>query len=249
MKEFKIGSFSFDNPLAPFNENKLMAFEKEGNLGSGIMRRFNLTLVNGFCSPILIGRTGRKQYVYQDAGSILALNTSDGTLAWRYPRTSGSAVSTPLYRDGFLLTLNENGSILLKLAEGNNRPELVWTHPDFFPLQGDPVLIGNRLYGKSQGKKYYCVDWLTGRTIGSIPTKAMVVTSIAADGLIYAYDIDGVLSLMKPAESGIETVGSFTVNGGTKYHCSHPIISGRKLYIRHDNSLFVYNLADIDQSD
>ncbi|MFH1195008.1 MAG: aspartyl protease family protein [bacterium] len=43
IKEFKIGSFSFDNPLVNFNEEKLMSFEKDGNLGSGILRRFNLT--------------------------------------------------------------------------------------------------------------------------------------------------------------------------------------------------------------
>lgn len=43
IKEFKIGSFSFNNPLVNFNEEKLTSFEKEGNLGSGILRRFNLT--------------------------------------------------------------------------------------------------------------------------------------------------------------------------------------------------------------
>jgi len=43
IKNFKIGPFSFDNPLVTFNESKLMPFEKEGNLGSGIMRRFNIT--------------------------------------------------------------------------------------------------------------------------------------------------------------------------------------------------------------
>ena len=43
IKNFKIGSYSFDNPLVSFNENKLMPFEKEGNLGSGILRRFNIT--------------------------------------------------------------------------------------------------------------------------------------------------------------------------------------------------------------
>lgn len=43
IKEFKIGFYTFNNPLISFNENKLMSFEKEGNLGSGILRRFNIT--------------------------------------------------------------------------------------------------------------------------------------------------------------------------------------------------------------
>jgi len=205
--------------------------------------------ISGYGSPILISHMGKMFYVYQDAASILALNAADGTLAWRYTRPSETTVGTPLYHEGYLFTLNENGGILLKLGDGNSPPEVAWTHPDFFPLEGDPVLIGNRLYGKSHGKKYYCVDWLTGRTIGSIPTKAMVVTSIAADGLIYTYDIDGVFSLQKPVESGLETVGYFAVKGGTKFHCSHPVISGGRIYIRHDNSLFVYQITENEISD
>ncbi|HBB92010.1 MAG TPA: hypothetical protein DC042_09900 [Bacteroidales bacterium] len=74
----------------------------------------------------------------------------------------------------------------------------------------------------------------------------MVVTSVAGDGLIYAYDIDGNFSLLKPVESGVETVGSFKIPGGTKYHCSHPVISNGKLIVRHDNSLFVYTISTTD---
>ena len=37
--------------------------------------------------------------------------------------------------------------------------------------------------------------------------------------------------------------GSFKVKGGTKMHFSHPVIKDGKLYIRHDNSLFVYDIA------
>lgn len=204
--------------------------------------------VKGFGSPTLANVNGRKYYVYQDAGSILALNTTDGTVAWRYKRNSETTVGTPLFHDGYLFTLNEEGSILLKLADGNTRPQVAWTHSDFFPLEGDPVLIGNRLYGKSKGKKYLCVDWLTGRTIGSIPTNSMVVTSIAADGLIYFYDIDGNFSLLKPVESGVETIGSFKIPGGTKYHCSHPVIKDGRLYVRHDNSLFVYHISKMESN-
>ncbi|MFH0762206.1 MAG: PQQ-binding-like beta-propeller repeat protein [Bacteroidota bacterium] len=200
----------------------------------------------GYGSPTLADFKGRKYYVYQDSCSIVALNTTDGTVAWRYKRSSETTVGTPLFHDGYLLTLNGGGSILLKLADGNTQPQVAWTNPDFFPLQGDPVLIGNRLYGKSKGKKYLCVDWLTGRTIGSIPTNTMVVTSIASDGLIYYYDIDGNFSLLKPVESGVETVGSFKIHGGTKYHCSHPVIKNGKLYVRHDSSLFVYNISKME---
>lgn len=202
--------------------------------------------VSGFGTPTLAGHKGFKYYIYQDTTSIIALNVADGSLAWKHPRGCGTAVGSLFFHDGYLFHLADDASVLLKLADGSNPPEVAWTQSDFFPLQGDPVLIGNRLYGKSKGKKYLTIDWTTGKTIGSIPATAMVVTSVACGGLIYAYDIDGNFSLLKPGESGVETVSSFKILGGTKYHCSHPVISNGRLYVRHDNSLFVYNLLAAD---
>ena len=44
IKNFTFNGFSFDNVLVSFNENRRFAFEKDGNLGSVIMQRFDLTL-------------------------------------------------------------------------------------------------------------------------------------------------------------------------------------------------------------
>ena len=199
--------------------------------------------VGGFGSPALISFNGQKLYVYQDATSIIALNPADGKVVWKYERGCGTAVGTLFHRDGFLFYLAEGSSVMLKLSSDGRPPQIAWTSTDFFPLQGDPVLIGNRLYGKGRGKKFVGIDWKTGQTIVSIPTQSMVVTSITADGKIYYYDIDGSFQLIQPTDSGLETVGSFKVHGGTKYHCSHPVISGGVLYIRHDNSLFAYKIS------
>ena len=209
--------------------------------GALIWESKNEKEISGFGSPILIEHEGVKYYVYQDAGAILALKASDGSQAWRFARPDATTVGTPLYRDGLLFTLNGEGSLQLKL--GQNTPAIAWSQPGFFPLQGDPVLLGNRLYGKDPGKKYRCIDWTTGAEIGSIPVKAMVVTSITADGLIFTYDIDGNVSLLKPVDSGMEITGNFRIPGGTKYHCSHPVIRDGRLYVRHDNSLFVYQVS------
>ena len=202
--------------------------------------------VSGYGTPTLADHKGRKYYFYQDETSIIALNIADGSVVWTHPRGWGTYVGSLFFHDGYLFYLTEMSSVLLKLADGSNPPQVAWTQSDFFPLQGDPVLIGNRMYGKSKGKKYLTVDWATGQTIASIPATAMVVTSVAGDGLIYAYDIDGNFSLLKPVESGVETVGSFKIPGGTKYHCSHPVISNGKLIVRHDNSLFVYTISTTD---
>jgi hypothetical protein len=44
IKEFKIGTNRLSNVLISFSEDKLAPWEVEGNLGSGIMKRFNLVI-------------------------------------------------------------------------------------------------------------------------------------------------------------------------------------------------------------
>jgi outer membrane protein assembly factor BamB len=222
-------------------EKNVVALDRK--TGKLIWQAQGVDVVDGYSSPILIEFQGKKQYIYQDKRTIVSLDPDTGSVLWRYQKSSETMVGTPLYRDGFLFTLDGEGSILLKFKSGNQAPEKVWSNPEFFPLQGDPVLIGNRLYGKAKGKKYLAVDWHSGSTIGSIPTSSMVVTSIASDGLVFAYDIDGKFALLNPVESGIQVASSFNVPGGTKYHCTHPVIQNGILYVRHDNSLFAYKIS------
>jgi outer membrane protein assembly factor BamB len=200
------------------------------------------TTVTGYGSPILIRDRDKKLYVYQDANSIRALNTTNGQLDWKYSRKAPTP-NTPLYRGGQLFALDEQGSFMLRLAGKDAGVQLSWKNPDFFSFQGDAVLINDQIFGKGKGKKFCCIDWLTGQEIYSTPIKAMVVMVIAADGLLYCYDFNGTVTLLKPLGDRFETRGSFAIPGGIVEHCSHPVIQDGKLYIRHDNSLFVYNIS------
>jgi hypothetical protein len=44
IKSFSLGDYTFDNPIVSFNERKRAGFEKEGNLGSGIISRFHVII-------------------------------------------------------------------------------------------------------------------------------------------------------------------------------------------------------------
>jgi len=193
-------------------------------------------------SPILIENNGKKLYVYQDANSIRALNTSNGQLAWKYNRKAPTP-NTPVYRKGLLYSLDEEGSFMLRIDGGNPGILVSWKNPELSSFMGDAVVINDRIYGKGKEKKFCCVDWLTGREIYSMPAKAMVVAVISAEGLLYCYDFDGNVTLLKPLEERFESCGSFRISGGNVEHCSHPIISNGQLLIRHDNSLFVYKIS------
>ena len=88
------------------------------------------------------------------------------------------------------------------------------------------------------------VDWNTGVPIDSLEIDSRITTLIAAEGLLYSYSYGGDFSLLQHDETGFKTISTFRVEGGIKkQHCSHPVIKDGRLYVRHDNSLFVYNIA------
>lgn len=199
-----------------------------------------------FCSPILIEVGGKKFFITQTNKSVLSYETETGKLAWKYALKGSPAPNTPLFRNGYLFAVDtwKSGGFMLKISDDGYNVKEVWRNPKLDPQQGDMVLLGDRMYSASErGKKYACYDWNTGKEIYSDSTKAHIINIISAENLLYCYEFMGKFNLIKPTDKGFENVGSFKINGGTKFHCSHPVIKDRKLYIRHDNSLFVYDIA------
>ena len=77
----------------------------------------------------------------------------------------------------------------------------------------------------------YETDWFT--------KGAMVY----ADGLLYVMEEKtGTVGLVKPDPEKFEVISSFKLNGGSGPFWSHPFIANGKLYLRHGDVLFVYNI-------
>jgi len=203
------------------------------------------TIVDAYCTPILVENDGKKYFIYQTARLIIALETDNGKLAWKHKKRGRSMPNTPVYQNGYLFMPDFNkGSTKLKISKNWNEITEVWSTPDMQTNMGDAVLLGNRIYGKGKNNKFYCVDWNTGKELYSEPDKNMVTTIISAENLLYCYCYNGTFNLVSPMDKGFEKAGSFQVKGGSENHCSHPVIKDGRLYIRHDNSLFVYNIMN-----
>jgi len=199
-----------------------------------------------YSNPTLIDVGQKKFFVNATMNTVFALNTLTGELAWEYPLKLKWHPNSFIYRDGFLYLVDgaKVGSLMLKTNNDGNGVNLVWENPKLSPVQGDAILLGDRLYGFSViDKIMICADWKTGNEIYTDSLKAQVLTVAADKNNLYLYGDKGDFSLLKPTEIGFEKCGSFKVSGGSKIHCSHPVIDDGRLYIRHDNSLFVYNIS------
>lgn len=207
--------------------------------------------ISDYASPILIEIAEEKYMIMITDSSILSLDIDDGNIAWEYDLHTGNPL--PLYKEGHLfimdlITSENRGALMLKIADDGKSVSKEWfsEYLNVGGSLGGEVVMDNKIFGSnSEEKSIYCIDWSTGAPIDSLKTNSFISTLIAAEGLLYSYSMNGNFSLLQHDESGFKTKGSFRVEGGIEgLHCSHPVIKDGRLYIRHDNSLFVYNISN-----
>lgn len=203
--------------------------------------------VSAYCSPMLITLPGRKVLVTQTASSILGIDASNGALLWSHPQPNKWSVhaNTPCFQDGYLYCMSGygQGGVLLKLAADGSAKQEVWRNPSPDNKMGGFIVLNGIIYGSSDLKGiWYGVDWNTGKTLFTDETLLGKGNIIYADGLLYCYSDEGEVALIKPGATGIQKISSFRVPFGEAQHWAHPVIAGGRLYIRHGNSLMVYNI-------
>ncbi|NOU16408.1 MAG: PQQ-like beta-propeller repeat protein [Bacteroidales bacterium] len=226
-------------------DNNVVALNR--NTGETIWTSKGNSDTAAYCTPILIDVRGKKYFVNQTRNSIISLNAENGEIAWKYPLSNAIHPSTPYYRDGYLFATDgiANGSMQLKISEDGRSVSEVWRNSDFNAQYGHTVVLGNRIYGVCSFKKTFsCIDWNTGKEIYSDSIKVAPITTISDGRMLYCYFASiGEVKLIKPTENGFENRGHFTIKGSKKGHFAHPVIKDGRLYVRHENSLFVYDIA------
>jgi outer membrane protein assembly factor BamB len=207
----------------------------------------------GYGSPILVEYGGLRQIVTMMGGSAVGVAAESGRLLWRYPHKVAMDVNvaTPLYRDGRLAIFGTwgRGATLLRLnVRGDTcSVEEVWRTPELDNEHGGVVLVDGYLYGQADGnhrsRHWACLDWKTGKTMYSVPglrtQRSGAVTY--ADGMIYAVSDLGTVALVPASPRSFQIVSQFRLpSAGSDPAWAHPVVCGRRLYLRHKDVLYAY---------
>jgi outer membrane protein assembly factor BamB len=201
---------------------------------------------SAYCSPMLIKLPTRSIFVTQTESSILGIDAANGTLLWRHDQPNKWSVhaNTPVYHEGFLFCSSGygQGGVMLNVAPDGTSVQEVWRNASMDNRMGGFVLLNGNLYGSDDSNKgWYCLDWKTGKVLFS----EKVVnrgTTIAADGMLYFYGDTGELALVEPLPQGFKKISAFKIPYGSAQHWAHPVIVDGKLYVRHGNSLMVFDI-------
>jgi outer membrane protein assembly factor BamB len=109
------------------------------------------------------------------------------------------------------------------------------------------VLLGDYLYGsnwKGNGDgDWMCVDWKTGKTMYQThwENKGSLTS---AEGMLYCYEEkNGNVALVRADPAGFTPVSTFKVSLGEGECWAHPVICGKRLYIRHGGVLMAFDIA------
>ena len=105
------------------------------------------------------------------------------------------------------------------------------------------IKLGGKLYGCGTAKpRLVCADASTGELSDSL--KISTGSIIAADNMLYYYNVKGKVNLIDVSGEKMKLVSSFKIEKGTKEHFAHPVIHDGILYIRHGNTLMAYDIKD-----
>jgi outer membrane protein assembly factor BamB len=212
-----------------------------------IWQTTGLSQQSAYCSARLINHESKRIVITLVEKGIVAVDPDTGKVLWQHeqPNRFGVRSSPPLYADGriYICAGGGSGGMQLSLAEDGMSVTEAWTDKTLDPQMHGVVLLDGCIYGTAQSgnKGLVCLDWKTGKVLWNAPEVKMGVV-ISADGMLYVYNGDGTVYLVKPNPEAFESVSQFTVSEGTDEHWAHPTIADGRLYIRHGDALMAYDI-------
>jgi len=203
-----------------------------------------------YCSAVAVEFGGERQIITLSARSVLGLRAADGRLLWRYPHANrrGINATTPVFAGGRVYATSGYGAgsvlVRLRLADGAFRAEKGWFKKALDNHHGGVVLVNGRLYGAGhQQRGWWCLALDTGEV--KYNARGVGKGSLTyADGRLYCLGERGEMALVEATPARHRIVGRFTVpRGGDGLYWAHPVVHGGRLYVRHADRLFVYDLT------
>jgi len=202
-----------------------------------------------YSSPIVAEIGGVRQYIQLTGDSVAGVAADTGKLLWRASRRGSTAIiPTPVfYRDHVYVTSGYGvGCNLFKInSTGSSfKAQEVYSNKVMDNHHGGVVLVGEHIYGYSDGKGWVCQNFMTGEMVWN--DKKLGKGSISyADGHFYlrSEGSKGTVALIEASPEGYRERGRFDQpNRSGKESWPHPVIAGGKLYLRDQDLLLCYDL-------
>jgi outer membrane protein assembly factor BamB len=201
----------------------------------------------GYSSALLHPIGSIQQAVVFTAERALGIDVNDGRVLWSYNRVANRTanIATPIARGShvFLSSDYGTGAGLLALTRdgtGIKASEVYFTN-EMRNHHASSVLVGDYLYGFSSSI-LTAMHFETGKVAWrdrSVGKGSLVF----ADDRLYLFSENGVVGLAEANPQKYVEHGRFQLRTGNLPTWSHPVVSGGKLFIRDQDTLYAYDVA------
>jgi outer membrane protein assembly factor BamB len=209
----------------------------------------------GHSSVVIANVAGRKIYVQNTSCGPMGVDAQSGELLWEYFIDPPTAfIPTPIVFDNYVFTVAGygTGGALLKQSATSNGVDVEEVYGLKTILEnkhGGVILIDGKLYyGKGDASTVFCSDVLSGEVLWKERGKGRNSIAIgAADGKLFLRYQDGTVEMATASPAGFTSLGSFKApgsGGGDQPSWAHPVIANKRLYLRENDSILCYDLAE-----
>jgi hypothetical protein len=235
----------------------MVAFNKEN--GREVWRCKELTDKAAYSSIIVADVEGVRQYIQLTGSGVAGVAAKDGKLLWHHIRKGyrTAVIPTAIYSDGnvFATAGYGAGCDLIKLTKEGDKftAKNVYSEDNMKNMvnhHGGVVLVDGHIYGYSDGKGWICQDFKSGDIVWKDKKLGKGALTYAARHLFCYDETSGSLACVKISTNGWEETGRLELPEKSKIKTSynkiwtHPVIANGKLYLRHLDLLFCFDLKD-----
>jgi len=231
----------------------LTAFDKRS--GKTVWQTTGIDAVRGYSVPTLVDYGGLRQIIMPMADLVIGVEADTGRLLWTYdyPVKYGAMVSEPVYHDGRIVlsaVFRKKLTMLRLNVDGKNcSVSEVWKVEELDNEMSGNILVDGYIYGLADNdhrKRYWaCVEWATGKTMyrHDVMPKQRFGAITYAEGMLYVLNDLGTVDLVPATPDGFEPVSRFELpNRRGKQYWAHPIVCNGRLYLRHEDRIYVYDI-------
>jgi len=219
--------------------------------GKEIWRSTDFTDGAQYASIIPADINGERQYIQLTMQHLVGISAKDGKQLWSSDWPGRTAViPTPIYRDShvYISAGYGVGCKLVKIETGN-KATTVYENKVMKNHHGGVILVGDHLYGHSDGSGWMCQDFKSGDEVWAERNKLGKGAIACADGMLYCLDErSGTVVLIEASPKGWNEHGRFKLDPATKIRSpqggiwTHPVISNGKLYLRDQDLIYCYDI-------
>lgn len=203
-------------------------------------------------AAIVLTEIGKvRQYVVFGYGSVAGVAAKTGQLAWKADRLGQTAVvPTPIVNDGLILVASGFGvgcnAFQVTADAGTYSVKPIWGGKQLRIHHGGMVRVGDHVYALVDDGALKCVALKTGEEVWqdrSVGKGSVMV----ADGRLICRGEGGGVALVEAVPDGYcersRFVPPLRLPGGS---VAHPVVAGGRLYLRHEGTLYCYDLRGPD---